>query len=198
MIFCLLQVILVKVGATVDTQVGENIVQLIIIIFQSLKRVTENGLIAYGGLCAGLQDRVNVKDFGTYLLWALDGDDEDCARVACGIISDIASALEEKVSTYLTSFVPSLLQVLVSGSRSRISKLHALQSLGDLAIYSPTNFCQLYLRDTLKILKEAGEVSLKKSEVIDDPDLVNYLVDLKTNVLNCYSTVVTGTKEANM
>ena len=76
MIFCLLQVILVKVGATVDTQVGENIVQLIIIIFQSLKRVTENGLIAYGGLCAGLKDRVNVKDFGTYLLWALDGDDE--------------------------------------------------------------------------------------------------------------------------
>ncbi len=60
-----------------------------------------------------------MKDFGQYLLWALDGDDEDCARVACGIISDIASALKENVSTYLTSFVPSLLAVLVSNSRSR-------------------------------------------------------------------------------
>lgn len=33
MIFCLLQVILVKVGETVPTEVGEKIVQLIIIIF---------------------------------------------------------------------------------------------------------------------------------------------------------------------
>jgi hypothetical protein len=103
---------------------------------------------------------VNVKDFGTYLLWALDGEDEDCARVACGIISDIASALQEKVETYLTSFVPSLLKVLVSANRSRISKLHALQSLGDLAIYASAPFCQYYLRDTLQILKQAGEVSL--------------------------------------
>lgn len=60
MIFCLLQVILVKVGDTVATEVGEKIVQLIIIIFQSLKRVTENGLIAYIGLCTGLQDRKSV------------------------------------------------------------------------------------------------------------------------------------------
>ena len=95
-------------------------------IFQNLKRVTENGLIAYSGLCTGLQDRVNVKDFGTYILWALDGEDEDCARVACGIISDIASALKENVDTYLTSFVPSLLNVLVSNTRSRVSKLHAI------------------------------------------------------------------------
>ena len=47
-------------------------------------------------------------------------------------------------------------------------------------------------------MKEAGEVTLKRSEVVDDPELVNYLIDLKTNVLNCYSTVVTGTKEASM
>jgi hypothetical protein len=33
MIFCLLQVILMKVGSTVETEVGEKIVQLIIIIF---------------------------------------------------------------------------------------------------------------------------------------------------------------------
>lgn len=49
-----------KVGSTVDTEVGEKIVKLIIIIFQHLKRVTENGLIAYIGLCSGLGDRVNV------------------------------------------------------------------------------------------------------------------------------------------
>jgi hypothetical protein len=34
------------------------------LIFQNLKKVTENGLMAYGGLCTGLKNKVNVKDFG--------------------------------------------------------------------------------------------------------------------------------------
>ena len=51
MIFCLLQVIMVKIGTQVSTEIGEHIVQLIIRIFQTKKRVTENGLIAYIGLC---------------------------------------------------------------------------------------------------------------------------------------------------
>ena len=109
MILLLLQVILIKVGDTIDEQTGEKIVQLIIQIFQSLKKVSENGLMAYGGLCTGLQNKINVKDFGQYLLFALKGDDEDCARVACGIVSDIASAYQEDVHVYLSSFVPSLL-----------------------------------------------------------------------------------------
>jgi len=82
--------------------------------------------LAYSGLCTGLKERVNVKDFGTYLIWALNGDDEDCARVACGIISDIASALQEQVQTYITSFVPAILEILIQGHRSRSTKLHAL------------------------------------------------------------------------
>jgi len=66
-------------------------------------------LIAYGGLCTGIKERVNVADFGQYILFALKGDEEDSARVACGIVSDIASAYGEKVTIYLTSFVPPLL-----------------------------------------------------------------------------------------
>ena len=51
MISGLLQVILVRVGSTVSTEIGDKIVTLLIMIFQSLKKVTENGLIAYTGLC---------------------------------------------------------------------------------------------------------------------------------------------------
>jgi len=136
MLFGLLQVILVKVGHMVDQTMGDKIVELIIMIFKSQKRVTENGLIAYSGLCVGLGDRVNVKDFGEYLLWALEGDDEESTRVACGIVSDIASGLKQGVEVYLSSFVPKLLIVLKSEERDRKTKLQALQSLGDLAIYA--------------------------------------------------------------
>lgn len=101
-----------------------------------------------------------MKDFGHYLLWALDGDDEECTRVACGIISDIASALQANCHIYIASFVPSLLKVLVSPQHSRESKLYALQSLSDLAIYAPVQFCQLYLNNVLQILVQASQMSL--------------------------------------
>jgi len=68
-----LQVILVKIGHTITGDIGNNIVKLLTMVFQSLKKVTENGLIAYSGLCVGMGDKVNVDDFGQYLLWALEG-----------------------------------------------------------------------------------------------------------------------------
>lgn len=82
----LLQVSAPKVGEIITNEMGEKIVQLLVQIFQSHKCVTESGLLAYSGLCHGMQERVNVKDFGDYLVWALTGDDDECARVACGIV----------------------------------------------------------------------------------------------------------------
>ena len=108
----LLQIILVKAGHKLDAQTAGNIVKLLILIFQSLKRVTENGLIALSGLINGLGDRVNVNEFGQYLVWALQGEDDECIRVSCGLVSDIAVALHENVGQYLNDFVPPLLKIL--------------------------------------------------------------------------------------
>jgi len=83
----------VKVGHKLDDETANKIVQLLITIFQNLKKVTENGLIAYSGLCNGIGSRVNVQDFGEYIVWALKGDDDECVRIACGLISDLANAL---------------------------------------------------------------------------------------------------------
>lgn len=197
MLFGILQVILVKIGHLVDQQTGDKIVELIVMIFKSQKRVTENGLIAYSGLCVGLQDRVNVKDFGEYLLWALEGDDEESTRVACGIVSDIASALKDGVGVYLSSFVPHLLTVLKSEQRDRKTKLQALQSLGDLAIYSGAAFCQNYMEETLKIFESACALSLQTSEFQNDPDTLEYLAELRLNLIEGYTTITQGVQESN-
>ena len=49
-----------KVGDRVNDDIANKIVQLLIVIFQKLKRVTENGLIAYSGLCHGIGPRINI------------------------------------------------------------------------------------------------------------------------------------------
>ena len=60
----MIQVIMAKSGSAVDVSFGEKIVQLLIMMFQSVKRVTESGLLAYQGVCVGMAGRVNIKDFG--------------------------------------------------------------------------------------------------------------------------------------
>ena len=56
--------ILVKIGSSISTEMGDNIITMLTQLFQQQKRVTESGLIAYSGLCCGLQERINVKGFG--------------------------------------------------------------------------------------------------------------------------------------
>lgn len=107
-----MQIILVKVGHKLDEGLATNIIKLLIMIFQSLKRVTENGLIALSGLINGVGERLSIQEIGTYIVWALRGDDDECVRLACGIVSDIASALQENVGKYLNDFVPHLLKIL--------------------------------------------------------------------------------------
>ena len=57
----LLQIILVKVGSRVDNDTANKIIQLLIMIFQNLQKVTENGLIAFSGLCNGIGDRIDIE-----------------------------------------------------------------------------------------------------------------------------------------
>jgi hypothetical protein len=79
---------------------------------------------------------VNIRDFGQYIYWALEGEEEDCTRVACGIVSDIVSAFGNESEQYLSSLVPHLLNVLQSPKRERRTKLIAFQALSDVAFYA--------------------------------------------------------------
>jgi len=51
-------------------------------------------------------------------------------------------------------------------------------------------YATTYLNETLIILKQAGEMSLTKVNSEEDPDLAEFMNELRTNVLNCYSTVI--------
>lgn len=97
--------------------------------------------MAYSGLCQSMGDKLNVKEIGPYLLNALESDNDDLSRVACGLISDITSALGDGIKVHLTSFVPELFKVLRSGTHSRDSKLHCIQSIADLSLNAPLEYC---------------------------------------------------------
>ena len=41
-------------------------------------------------------------------------------------------------------------------------------------------------------------MSLTKVNELDDPDLADFMNELRTNVLNCYSTVIGAAKESGL
>jgi len=108
---------------------------------------------------------VPIREFGQYIYNALEQeDDEDVTRVAIGLVIDIADGLREQVAQYLSSLVPHMLNVLRNEKRKQDTKLAAIQSLASVSCYAAQSFCQYYLIDSLTLLKQAAEVSVKDAE----------------------------------
>jgi|TARA_B110000285_G_C15037185_1_gene569964 hypothetical protein len=81
---------------------------LIIQLFSQEGRVTEAGLMAYNGLVGGVVERIDITEMGRYIKHALESNEDDVARLACGIIDDLASNMGIRLVQYLHDFVPCL------------------------------------------------------------------------------------------
>jgi hypothetical protein len=67
----LLQIMLTKVGSKLDDDTAEKILVLLKMIFEKMKRVTENGLIVLNGLINGVGNRIKLQLIGSYIVHAL-------------------------------------------------------------------------------------------------------------------------------
>ncbi len=179
-----------------DDNIADYTVKLLINIFQKQGKVTESGLIAFSGLCNGIGARINIKEFGTYIAHALKGTDDECTRLACGLISDLATAMGDAIGEYMLDFVPCLLTILKNNDQDRNTKLQAIVALGDLAMNSPSTFISSYLEDVLKILSSAANLSLSTQQFLDDEDMLDYLQRLRDSLIECYTTIVHGVKQS--
>ena len=144
--------------------------QVIIKIFKQAGCVTDYGLIALSGLIVGCREKIDLKPIGPYVKHALESNENECTKLACGIISDLSEALQEKMAHYIHDFVPLLIQILKSSDLDRRIKPHALRALCDFSLYCGDNFNESYLEGTLDMLKKASEVSLYVQEAAAQND----------------------------
>ena len=121
--------------------------------FKQAEKVTENGLIAFQGMVVGLGDKIEFQEIGKYIKYALESKDNDCAKLACGIISDLSGSTGEKMNEYLDDFVPCLQNILKDEALDRKIKLPALHALGDLCMYCGAAFNNKFLDSTLAMLQ---------------------------------------------
>lgn len=99
---------LFKAGEKIDSEYQNKITLLIIQLFSLQGRVTEGGLMAYNGLVGGCMERIDITEMGRYIKHALESTEDDVARLACGIIDDLASNMGIRLVQYLPDFVPCL------------------------------------------------------------------------------------------
>jgi hypothetical protein len=63
---------------------------------------------------------------------------------------------------------------------------------------SGDSFNQTYLLDVLKILESAAQQSLAVLSADEDEELHRYLNDLRSTLVECYTTIVHGVKQPQM
>lgn len=83
---------------------------MIIELFRQAEKVTDNGLIAFNGMIVGCGDKVELTEIGKYIKHALESQENECIKLACGIISDLAE--DARMADFLVDFVPCLHKIL--------------------------------------------------------------------------------------
>lgn len=119
----------------------------------------------------GLGERIDISEIGKYIKNALESQEEETAKIACGIISDLSNSKGENLNQYLADFVPCLHNILQNTDCPRTVKLPAIHALGSLSLNSGDAFNSLYLGTTMQILNMAAQMSITDiQQYQNDPD----------------------------
>lgn len=144
----------------------------------------------------GCGEHIEVTEVGQYIKHALESKENECTKFAAGIISDLSNIHFEKMADFLDDFVPCLHEILRDQSVHRDTKIPALGALADLAINCPNKFCEKYLQWTMQILDLAAKSSVNVAEFQKDQDALDFLKDLREELISMYTTFLIAIQDA--
>lgn len=107
----------------------------------------------------GAGDKIQIQEIGSYIKYAIESKENECVKLACGIISDLSGSMGPKMDEYVDDFVPGLHNILGDPSLHRSIKLPALRAIGDLCMYCGDKYNGKYLSHTLEMLQLAARAS---------------------------------------
>jgi len=152
--------------------------------------VHEEALMAVGAVANAteMQFEKYMPHFRPFLSLGLSNYEEHqvCA-VAIGVVGDVCRALETKVLPYCDEIVQLLLRNLQNPALNRNVKPPILSCFGDIALAVGGNF-EKYMQVTMSMLVQASSTAIDT----DNPDLVEYLNQLREGIFEAYTGVLQG------
>lgn len=158
-----LQPILIKLTGRISPEDTKLILDMILESFQIRKSVYDEGILAISALASAVGRNFNdhMNKFGPFLAHALkEESDVSLCRVAVGCVEDLARALEEQMSQYLSQLVPLLMEILKNTEADRTVKVLVIPALGSLAMFT-NKFFNIYTKDVLDMLGSASQLTCK-------------------------------------
>eukprot|EP00428_Durinskia_dybowskii_P064152 CAMPEP_0170368380 /NCGR_PEP_ID=MMETSP0117_2-20130122/7427_1 /TAXON_ID=400756 /ORGANISM="Durinskia baltica, Strain CSIRO CS-38" /LENGTH=852 /DNA_ID=CAMNT_0010623045 /DNA_START=84 /DNA_END=2642 /DNA_ORIENTATION=+ len=119
-------------------------------------------------------------------------EEHQLCTVAVGVVGDLCRALDKGLLQYCDDIMRALLELLQSQVLNRSVKPHVISLFADIAMAVEGDFDR-YAAIILNILKQAGEVNINSN----DEDLVEYINTLRNSILEAYTGILQGLKEAN-
>lgn len=114
-------------------------------------------------------------------------EEHQVCAVAIGVVGDICRALEAKVLPYCDEIVHLLLRNLQNPNLNRNVKPPILSCFGDIALAVGGHF-EKYMQITMQMLVQASSASID----LDNPDMVEYLNQLREGIFEAYTGVLQG------
>lgn len=112
--------------------------------------------------------------------------------VCVGVVGDVCRSLKHGVMAHCDEIMRCLLELLQSPSINRSVKPYVISLFADIAMAVEGDFDR-YTSIVLGILKQAGEVNISPDA---DEDLVEYINSLRVAIMEAYTGIIQGLKEA--
>lgn len=134
--------------------------------------------------------------FATHLRVGLQNyDDLQVCLMATGVVGDLCRALEGKIITYCDTILQILYTNLQNPAVDRKIKAAIMSCFGDIALAITGEF-EKYLTPVMQMLQEASSTRLQDGPPGNE-EWVEYLNSLRQGVLEAYSGIIHGLRDAN-
>lgn len=161
--------------------------------------VHEEALLASSALASSLGVKFHhfMPAFFPILTAALTHHEAyDVCAMAVGVVGDLARALDTHISPFCDKLVrESLAPLLERKDVDKKLKPLVMTALGDVALATKAQF-EPYVAGTVKLLSQAAFTRLEDGPV-DSEEWIDYLNQLRASVLDAYTGLVHGLREAN-
>lgn len=163
-------------------------------VFNNRNGVVEEGIMAIGSLAGNLNDRFIsfLPAVGPFISFTLQKQDSEalCNAVTM-LIGDIARALGDSTKPYVADFMQPLMANLRSDKTYAKVKVQSISSLCDV-VAACKESTGPFLGDLISLIRDAATASVSVVKEEENPDLYEYLRDLREAIVEFYENFVQG------
>lgn len=182
----------------ISEETARDFMETILTIFKVRQNVIEEAIQAAGTLAGNIEIRFTkyLGQFVPFLIWALNKQDTPTVcKAGTMVVGDLARALGREMAPYLHEIVPALLRNLESSTISTDVKIQSIEALADLASSTRQEFLK-YVAQVLAFIEGAANLSVNEFQS-NNPDLNEYLLQLREAILEFYVGLLQGLSEMN-